>query len=52
MVEIPQPEEPAIEIPEVMMQHTDTPLPKPKDPFSRKQKFKADDFFGEHEFFE
>ena len=34
--EIPQPEEPAIEIPEVVMQLTDTPLPKPKDPFSRK----------------
>ena len=50
--EIPQPEEPAIEIPEVVMQLTDTPLPKPKDPFSRKQKFKADDFFGEHVFFE
>ena len=44
--EIPQPEEPAIEIPEVVMQLTDTPLPKPKDPFSRKQKFKADDFFA------
>ena len=49
--EIPQPEEPAIEIPEVVMQLTDTPLPKPKDPFSRKQKFKDDDFFGEHVFF-
>ena len=34
------------------MQLTDTPLPKPKDPFSRKQKFKANDFFGEHVFFE
>ena len=44
--EIPHPEEPAIEIPEVVMQLTDTPLPKPKDPFSRKQKFKADDFFA------
>ena len=49
--EIPQPEEPAIEIPEVVMQLTDTPLPKPKDPFSRKQKFEANDFFGEHVFF-
>ena len=49
--EIPQPEEPVIEIPEVVMQLIDTPLPKPKDPFSRKQKFKADDFFGEHVFF-
>ena len=32
--EIPQPEEPEIAIPEVIMQLTDTPLPKPKDPFS------------------
>ena len=50
--EIPQPEELEIAIPEVVMQLTDTPLPKPKDPFSRKQKFKADDFFSEHVFFE
>ena len=49
--EIPQPEEPEIAIPEVMMQLTHTPLPKPKDPFSRKQKFKAEDFYGEHVFF-
>ena len=49
--EIPQPVEPEIEIPEVVMQLTDTPHPKPKDPFSKKQKFKADDFFGEHVFF-
>ena len=49
--EIPQPEEPEIAIPEVVMQLTDTPLPKPKDPFSRKQKFKTDAFFGEHVFF-
>ena len=34
-----------------MMQLTDTPQPKPKDPFSKKQKFKVDDFFGEHVFF-
>src|SRR4051812_39762044 len=49
--EIPQPEEPEIVIPEVVMQLTDTPLPKPKDLFSKKQKFKAEDFFGEHVFF-
>src|SRR4051812_38367018 len=49
--EIPQPEEPELAVPEVVMQLTDTPLPKPKDTFSRKQKFKADDFFGEHVFF-
>ena len=36
--EIPQPEEPEIAIPGVVMQLTDTPQPKPKDPFSRKQK--------------
>ena len=34
------------------MQLTDTPLPKPKDPLLGKQKFKADDFFSEHVFFE
>jgi len=50
--EIPQPEEPEIAIPEVVMQLTDNSLSKPKDPFSHKQKFKADDFFGEHVFFE
>ena len=49
--EIPQPVDPEIAIPEVVMQLTDTPHPKPKDPFSKKQKFKADDFFGEHVFF-
>ena len=49
--EIPQPKEPEIAIPEVVMQLTDTPRPKPKDPFSKKQKFKANDFFGERVFF-
>ena len=49
--EIPQPVDPEIVIPEVVMQLIDTPQPKPKDPFSKKQKFKADDFFGEHVFF-
>ena len=49
--EIPQSVDPEIVIPEVVMQLTDTPQPKPKDPFSKKQKFKADDFFGEHVFF-
>ena len=48
--EIPQPEEPEIGIPEVVMQLTDTALPKSKDPFSRKQKFKADEFFGEQSY--
>ena len=43
--------DPEIVIPEVVMQLTDTPQPKPKGPFSKKQKFKADDFFGEHVFF-
>ena len=33
------------------MQLTDTPVPKPTDPFSKKQKFKAADFFNEHVFF-
>lgn len=49
--EIPQPEEPEIAIPDVVMQLTDTSQPKPKDPFSKKQKFKSDEFFGEHVFF-
>ena len=49
--EIPQSVDPEIAIPEVVMQLTDTPQSKPKDPFSKKQKFKADDFFGEHVFF-
>src|SRR3954471_11651479 len=49
--EIPQPEETELVIPAVVMQLTDTPLPSPKDPFSRKQKFKAEDFYGEHVFF-
>ena len=35
--EIPQPEEPDIAIHEVVMQLTDTPVPKPTDPFSKKQ---------------
>ena len=49
--EIPQPEEPEIAIPKVVMQLTDTPVPKPMNPFSKKQKFKAEDFFSEHVFF-
>ena len=36
--EIPRPVDPEIAIPEVVMQLTDTPQPKPKDPFSKKQK--------------
>ena len=34
--EIPQPEEPELAIPDVVMQLTDIPLPKPKNPFSSK----------------
>ena len=49
--EVTQPVDPEIAIPEVVMQLTDTPLPKPKELFSRKQKFKIDAFFGEHVFF-
>ena len=49
--EIPQHEEPEIAIPEVVLQITDTPQPKPKNPFSKNPKFKADDFFGERVFF-
>ena len=50
-LEIPQSVDPETVIPEVVRQLTDTPQPKPKDPFSKKQKFKDDDFFGEHVFF-
>ena len=49
--EIPQPVVPENVIPEAVMTLTDTPQPKPKNPFSKKQKFKADDFFHEHVFF-
>ena len=49
--EIPQPADPEIAILVVVMQLTDTPHPKPTDHFSKKQKFKADDFFHEHVFF-
>ena len=49
--EIPQSAAPEIEIPEVVLQLTDTPQPKPKNPFSNIPKFKADAFFNEHVFF-
>ena len=38
-------------IPEAVKTLTDTPQAKPKNPFSKKQKFKAEDFFNEHIFF-
>jgi hypothetical protein len=38
-------------IPEAVKTLTDTPQPKPKNPFTKKQKFKADDFFHELVFF-
>nr|XP_020182088.1 transcription initiation factor TFIID subunit 4-like [Aegilops tauschii subsp. strangulata] len=46
--EIPQPVALETVIPEVVKTLTDTPQPKPKNPFSQKPKFKADDFFHEH----
>ena len=49
--EIPQPAAPEIVIPEVVLQLTDTPQPKPKNPFSKTSKFTADAFFNEHVFF-
>ena len=48
---IPQPVVPENVIPETVMTLTDTPQPKPKNPFSKKLNFKADDFFHEHVFF-
>ena len=48
---IPQPMVPKNMIPEAVMTLTDTPQPRPKNPFSKKQKFKAVDFFHEHVFF-
>ena len=33
--EIPQPAAPEIEVPEVILQITDTPQPQPKNPFSK-----------------
>nr|XP_040253385.1 vegetative cell wall protein gp1-like [Aegilops tauschii subsp. strangulata] len=45
---IPQPAAPETVIPGAVKTLTDTPQPKPKNPFSKKQKFKADDFFHEH----
>ena len=39
--EIPQPEAPELAIPEVVLQITDTPLPKPKNPFSSKKKIQG-----------
>ena len=38
-------------IPEVVMTLTDTHQPKSKNPYSKKQNFKAHDFFHEHVFF-
>ena len=49
--DIPQPAAPEIEIPEVILQLSDTPQPKPKNPFSKTPKFKVDAFFNEHVFF-
>ena len=49
--EIPQPAAPETVILEAMKTLTNTPQPKPNNTFSKKQKFKADDFFHEHVFF-
>ncbi|XP_073358028.1 uncharacterized protein [Aegilops tauschii subsp. strangulata] len=48
---IPQPVVPENVIPEAVMLLTDTPQPEPKNPFSKKQTFKADNFFHEHDAF-
>nr|XP_040245793.1 uncharacterized protein LOC120964860 [Aegilops tauschii subsp. strangulata] len=47
----PLPAAPETVIPEAVKTLTDTPQPNPKNPFSKKHKFKADDFFHEHVFF-
>ena len=49
--DIPQPAAPEIVIPQAVKTLTDAPQPKQKNPFSKKQKFNADDFFHEHVFF-
>ena len=49
--EIPQPTAPETMITEAAKTLADTSQPKPKNPFSKKQKFKAGDFFHEHVFF-
>ena len=49
--EVPQPVAPETVIPEAVKTLTDTPQPKLKNPFSKKHKFKDDDFFHEHVFF-
>ena len=49
--EIHQPMAPETVIQEAVKTLTDTPQPKPKNPFSKKQKFKDDGFFHEHVFF-
>ncbi len=49
--EIPPPEIPEIVIPEAVKTLTDAPQLKPKNPFSKKQKFNAENFFHEHVFF-
>ena len=49
--DIPQLAAPEIEVPEAILQITDTPQPQPKNPFSKTPKFKANAFFNEHVFF-
>ena len=48
---IRQPAVPETVIPKAVKTLIDTPQPKPKIPFSKTPKFKADDFFHEHVFF-
>ena len=48
--EIPHPAAPENVIQEAVKTTTDNPQPKPKNPFSKKQNFKDDDFFNEHIF--
>ena len=49
--EIPQPVAPEVVRQEAVKTSTANLQPKPQNPHTKKQKFKADDFFAEHHFF-
>jgi hypothetical protein len=49
--EIPQPVAPEVVHQEAVKTSTVNLQPKPQNPHTKKQKFKADDFFTEHQFF-
>ena len=51
VIEIPQPMAPEVVLQEAVKTSTAILQPKPLNPLTKKQKFKADDFFAEHHFF-